>query len=614
MDKSTVLLAEQVGIFLLPTIKSMVDSMLLKSQEKSYEKFLQLADEAARMRAAVTAHDDHVAKHVNDTRAQLESMKEANIGVRDELLAVMQNYGTDQTAEFQKHADAVEANAKLLDKLNVSIVEISDKTFEETLTLKNGAAELVTDLQSLWQTTRSLSDGLETSRTVAQEANDTTRAALAEFINTNAVSLLGISTDISASQKDVEEVRQQTLELSGRVSTSVDALEGMVKSAQDDLGTRVAELAVHTSKVHIELRESLSSLNVHHEALRDSVASTNEALVAHQDGLEKAFKEVDKESSTARSLASSVAERLAAALVDAEAEKARLDSTREEMLSTIGKGLDSLPALVNQALLDNAPQVVAQELDEAVPALQKALTLAVEDHVNKAVAKLPPPKAGKDGENGENGSDGLAGLLPVAESFIDGVVYERACVVLHVGGTWQAVRRTKTAPAPDVADWQALAVGVSALSVDVERNARTIELKVVMTDGSQILSKTGVDTMVYCGVFDENTGYAPGDVITYKGSIWMAEKDVQGVSPKEDNVSTDWRLIVKAGRDGRTGKDGADGVQFQAGYVGEYEEDKVYSKNSIVTYASSTWLSKRPTKDRPPYLTNTDNEHWLRLR
>jgi hypothetical protein len=78
-----------------------------------------------------------------------------------------------------------------------------------------------------------------------------------------------------------------------------------------------------------------------------------------------------------------------------------------------------------------------------------------------------------------------------------------------------------------------------------------------------------------------------------------------------------WKLAVKCGRPGAKGKDGVDGthgVQFKAGYAGEYEEDKVYPQNSIVTYASSIWLSKRPTKERPPYLTGADSEHWLRVR
>lgn len=51
------------------------------------------------------------------------------------------------------------------------------------------------------------------------------------------------------------------------------------------------------------------------------------------------------------------------------------------------------------------------------------------------------------------------------------------------------------------------------------------------------------------GVYRPETDYAKGDAVTYGGSVWIAQSDTKA---KPDG-SSDWRLAVKKGRDGKDG-------------------------------------------------------------
>ncbi len=50
------------------------------------------------------------------------------------------------------------------------------------------------------------------------------------------------------------------------------------------------------------------------------------------------------------------------------------------------------------------------------------------------------------------------------------------------------------------------------------------------------------------GVYKEDKEYERADVVTWGGSIWIAQRDLP-THPRDGNGS--WRLSVKAGRDGR---------------------------------------------------------------
>jgi hypothetical protein len=53
------------------------------------------------------------------------------------------------------------------------------------------------------------------------------------------------------------------------------------------------------------------------------------------------------------------------------------------------------------------------------------------------------------------------------------------------------------------------------------------------------------------GVFKEGEPYVRGDVVTWGGSLWIAQK---ATSAKPDSPDSGFRLAVKRGRDGKDAK------------------------------------------------------------
>jgi hypothetical protein len=56
------------------------------------------------------------------------------------------------------------------------------------------------------------------------------------------------------------------------------------------------------------------------------------------------------------------------------------------------------------------------------------------------------------------------------------------------------------------------------------------------------------------GVWDSDTAYHEGNLVTWSGSVWYATKTTRGRKPGEA-ATPDWRLIVQRGRDGKSWKD-----------------------------------------------------------
>lgn len=66
------------------------------------------------------------------------------------------------------------------------------------------------------------------------------------------------------------------------------------------------------------------------------------------------------------------------------------------------------------------------------------------------------------------------------------------------------------------------------------------------------------------GVYRSETKYERGDVVSWDGSGWIAQRDT---TEKPGNGSKDWRLAIKRGRDGKDGK-GEKGDQGDPGKNG----------------------------------------------
>jgi len=69
--------------------------------------------------------------------------------------------------------------------------------------------------------------------------------------------------------------------------------------------------------------------------------------------------------------------------------------------------------------------------------------------------------------------------------------------------------------------------------------------------GAKIVERSfSLPVMLDRGVFSEGKEYAAGDVVSFGGSMWVAQKET-GERP---GTGDGWRLSVKKGRDGKDGE------------------------------------------------------------
>jgi hypothetical protein len=178
--------------------------------------------------------------------------------------------------------------------------------------------------------------------------------------------------------------------------------------------------------------------------------------------------------------------------------------------------------------------------------------------VVEAVAKMfPAPKDGVDGRDGRDGKDAFA--IEVLSGIDPERKYQRGTWAKHNGGLWCA--RTVT---DGMTGWDNIVVGLA--SVDKrEINPRETHVKWVLSDGVETLHVFKSAALLDRGVFKAGDTYEAGDVVTWDGSMWIAQKDTTE-KPKESDA---WRLSVKKGRDGRDGLRGDAGPRGAEGRAGK---------------------------------------------
>jgi integrin beta 3 len=130
-----------------------------------------------------------------------------------------------------------------------------------------------------------------------------------------------------------------------------------------------------------------------------------------------------------------------------------------------------------------------------------------------------PGIPGRDGKDGLNGKDGVPGR--------DGVGYDDLDVKLEDGGRWRIERYLK--------------------------------------DGALVKEfRLKLATPIYRGVWEEKV-WDQGDIVFWGGSMFCALSDTKS----KPDVSKDWALCVRRGRDGKNGKDGDRGPQGAKGEKGD---------------------------------------------
>jgi hypothetical protein len=185
----------------------------------------------------------------------------------------------------------------------------------------------------------------------------------------------------------------------------------------------------------------------------------------------------------------------------------------------VSRAVDALPAPRDGESVD--PEVVRGMVAEAVAALPTA-----KDGVGVAGAVID-----RDGALNLTLSDGeIRALGRVVGHDIDMSAVERM-----VREATDAIPRPRDG------------FGLDEFDTKLLEDGRTVRM--TFTAGDQEYShEMHFPVMLYRSVWKEGADYQHGDVVTWAGSLWHAER---ATSAKPDSPDGDWKLVVKRGRDGK---------------------------------------------------------------
>ncbi len=185
------------------------------------------------------------------------------------------------------------------------------------------------------------------------------------------------------------------------------------------------------------------------------------------------------------------------------------------------------------------------------PLLAKIATLEAQLAEANAKAMIPGPagERGADGRDGQDGKDGKDAREPIDGK--DGA---------------------PGPPGPKGADGLNGADGKDGRDGSIEQfkiaylDERTWQWQ--FKDGTPVLGGTMyVPAFLDRGVYEQAKTYQKGDGVTRGGSFWIAQAETNAV-PGTPEGATEWRLAVKAGRDGKVGPQGPQGPQGPRGDKG----------------------------------------------
>lgn len=158
--------------------------------------------------------------------------------------------------------------------------------------------------------------------------------------------------------------------------------------------------------------------------------------------------------------------------------------------------------------------------------------------VGKDGQRGPPGERGEPGPAGEKG-----GIGPQGEAGAHGERGEKG----DIGPAGEKGERGEAGP---VGEKGKDGFSLEAFDVVAMEDGRTIELRFDGGD-TRHTYELQFPVAIYRGVYTAGQTYQYGDMVTWGGSLWHAEKET---SAKPDSPDGDWRLAVKKGRDGKDAK------------------------------------------------------------
>lgn len=173
-----------------------------------------------------------------------------------------------------------------------------------------------------------------------------------------------------------------------------------------------------------------------------------------------------------------------------------------------------------------------------------------------ALEARPAPEKGDPGEKGVDGKDGSDGNPGADGRGIKELLIDRngELVATMDDGemkTLGPVIGKDGSPGEHGKDGRD-GIALDSFEAIVLDDDRTIELKFVSGEIERVASFKWPQPLD-CGVYKAGEQYERGDMVTWGGSLWLAQR---ATDAKPDTADSGWRLACKKGRDGKDAKNG----------------------------------------------------------
>lgn len=196
------------------------------------------------------------------------------------------------------------------------------------------------------------------------------------------------------------------------------------------------------------------------------------------------------------------------------------------------------------------------------PAGQLVLRMSDGRTINAGAVK------GEPGAPGNPGRDAV--YIDILDAIDESKRYPKGTYAKHLGGLIHAERLTDPITAGLAkAGWAVVVEGFAGVEV-LPLDERSFQFSALLTSGAAIQHTLEVPTLIYRDVYRPDIDYAPGDTVTFGGSVWVCKAPTRD---KPDGISKAWRLAVKTGR---PGKDGDKGDKGEPGRDGKDGRDLTY--------------------------------------
>lgn len=225
-------------------------------------------------------------------------------------------------------------------------------------------------------------------------------------------------------------------------------------------------------------------------------------------------------------------------------------------ISELESIIKSIPAPEKGEKGDKGNDGESVTLDDVKPILEEAVNAIdlskLEDIVNNAVSSIPEVKDGKDGAdgkdgvNGADGKDGKDGISPSADDVAKAMEHIFAKWALDFERKADGVLEKAIDRMPKAKDGRD-AIDIDGFDISLGDDDRTVTVS--LKRGDTVIEKSvKIPSIIDRGVYSESESYEKGDGLSFGGSFWIVQKDSPEGRP---GVSSDYRLAVKRGRDGK---------------------------------------------------------------